>query len=79
MVSESDRPVAQLTRELGVPDNVLSRWVSRQRQAHAQGATSATLREKREELAALRRENLLLRQERNFSTRAAAFLARESQ
>ena len=79
MVSESDRPVAQLTRELGVPDNVLYRWVSRQRQAHAQGATPVTLREKREELATLRRENLLLRQERNFLTRAAAFLARESQ
>ena len=79
LVSESGRPVAQLARELGVPDNVLYRWVSRQRQAHAQGTTPATLREEREELATLKRENLLLRQERDFLKRAAAFFARESQ
>jgi transposase len=79
LVSESGRPVAQLARELDIPDNVLYRWVSRQRQAYAQGATPATLREEREELAALKRENLLLRQERDFLKRAAAFFARESQ
>ena len=78
LVSESGRPVAPLAREVGIPDNVLYRWVRRQRQAHAQGTTPATLREEREELAALTRENLLLRQERDFLKRAAAFFARES-
>ena len=79
LVRESGRPVAQLARELGIPDHVLYRWVSRQRQAHAQGTTPATLREEREEVATLKRENLLLRQERDFLKRAAAFFARESQ
>ena len=79
LVSESGRPVAQLARELGIPDNVLYRWVSGSRHAHAQGTTPATLREERKELAKLRRENLLLRQERDFLKRAAAFFARESQ
>ena len=78
LVSESRRPVAQIARELGIPDNVLYRWVSGQRHASAQGTTPATLREEREELATLKRENALLRQERDFSRRAAAFFARES-
>ena len=79
LVSESGRPVAQIARELGILDNVLYRWVSRQRHAHAQGTTPTTLREEREELAKLKRENVLLRQERDFLRRAAAFFARESQ
>ena len=78
LVSESGRPVAQLARELGIPDNGLYRWGRRPRQTHAQGTTPATLREEREALAALTRENLLLRQARDFSTRAAAGFARES-
>ena len=80
LLSESGRPVAQIARELGIPDNVPSRWViSRQRHAHAQGTTPATLRVERAELATLKRENLLLRQERDFLKRAAAFFAKESQ
>ena len=75
LVSEFGRPVAQIARELGIPDNVLYRWVSGQRHAHALGATPATLRD---ELATLKRENVLLRQERDFLRRAAAFFARES-
>ena len=78
LVSDSRRPVAQIARELGIPDNVLYRWVSEQRHAHAQGTTPATLREERDELATLKRENLLVRQERDFLQRAAAFFARES-
>jgi len=37
LVSESGRPVAQIARELGVPDHVRYRWMSGQRHAQAQG------------------------------------------
>jgi transposase len=78
LVSESGRPVAQIAREPGIPDKVLYHWVSGQRHAHAQGTTLATLREEREELATLNRENVRLRQEGDFLRRAAASFARES-
>ena len=78
LVRDSRRPVAQIARELGIPDNVLYRWVSGQRHAHTQGTIPAALREERDELATLKRENLLLRQERDVLTRAAACFARES-
>ena len=37
LVSESGRPVAQIARELSIPDHVRYRWVSGQRHAQAQG------------------------------------------
>jgi transposase len=79
LVSDSRRPVAQIARELGIPDNVRYRWVSGQRRAHPQGTTPATLRVELDDLATLTRENLLLRKERDCLTRAAACFARESQ
>jgi transposase len=66
LVSESGGPVAQIARDLGISDNVLYRWVSGQRHTRAQGTTPATLREEREELAMLKHENVLLRQEQDF-------------
>ena len=66
LVSDSRRPVAPIARELGIPENVRYRWVNGQRCAHAQGTSPATLRVERDDLATLKRENLLLRQERVF-------------
>ncbi|MBA2485611.1 MAG: transposase [Nitrospira sp.] len=35
LVREAARPVAQVARELGIPDNVLYRWTAQHRQAAA--------------------------------------------
>lgn len=78
LARESARPVAQVARELRIPDNVLYRWTAQHRQAAAHGTSPGAQRAERHELTTLRRENLILRQERDFLRRAAAFFAKES-
>ena len=75
---ESGRPVAQVARELGISDNVLYRWRTEQRQVESQGRTRQGARAEQDELTRLKRENEMLRKERDFSQRAAAFFARDS-
>ena len=79
LVQESVRPVAQVARDLGIPENVLYRWRAQSRQTTAHSTTRATPRTEAEELTRLKRELARVTQERDFLTRAAAFFARESQ
>ena len=78
LTRESGRPVAQVARELGISDNVLYRWRSEQQQVESQGHTRQSVRAGQDELTRLKRENEMLRKERDFLQRAAAFFARES-
>lgn len=78
LVRESDRPAAQVARDLGIADNVLYRWVAEHRQAEAHGTTRAAQRVEAEELARVKRELARVTQERDFLRRAAAFFAKES-
>ena len=78
LVRDSARPVAQVARDLGIADHLLSRWRAEQRQAESQGHTRESMRTEQEELVQLRRENVILKQERDFLKRAAAFFAQES-
>ncbi|MBL8076097.1 MAG: transposase [Nitrospira sp.] len=75
---DSARPVAQVTRDLGVADHLLYRWRVEQQQAEERGKTRQDLRAEEAELVRLRRENAVLKQERDFLKRAAAFFAKES-
>ena len=79
LTRESGRPVAQVARELGIGDTLLYRWRSEQRHVESQGQTRQSMRAGQDELARLTRENEMLKKERDFLTRAAAFFARESQ
>jgi len=71
------KSLAELSRDLGVADQTLRNWL---RQADLDegrrhdGLTSS----EREELAHLRRENRILRQEREILKKAAAYFARET-
>ena len=78
LVQDSARPVAQVARDLGIADHLLYRWRAEQQQAEHQGHIRQSLRAEQDELARLRRENAILKQERDFLTRAAAFFAKES-
>jgi transposase len=78
LVRESAHPVAQVARDLGIPDNVLYRWTSQHRQAEAHGTTRAAKRTEAAELTRVKRELARVTQERDFLKRAAAFFARES-
>ena len=79
LTRESGRPVAQVARELGIGDNLLYRWRSEQQQVESQGRTRQAVWAEQDELTRLTRENEILRKERDFLKRAAAFFARESQ
>ena len=71
--------VAEVARELGISDNVQYRWKAQQQQIESQGSTRQAMRTGQDELNRLKRENETLRKERDFSQRAAACFARESQ
>ena len=67
----------ELAKDLGVSDQTLRNWLrqaDRDRGRHHDGLTS----EEREELRRLRRENRVLREEREILKKAAAWLAKES-
>ena len=78
LVRDSARPVAQVARDLGIADHLLYRWRVEQSQVETQGHTRQTMRADKEELVRLRRENVTLKQERDFLKCAAAFFAKES-
>ena len=79
LVRESAHPMAQVARDLGMPENVLYRWRAQHRQAEVHGTTPAAQRAEAEELTRVKRELARVIQERDFLKRAAAFFARESQ
>ena len=79
LVQDSGKPLAQVARELGIAENLLYRWRGEERRAQGLGATRAVLKAEAEELVRLKRENALLKQERDFLKSAAAYFARERQ
>jgi transposase len=76
LVRSSGKPVATIAREMDLTETAVREWV-RQAEVDAgrrDGLTSA----EREELAALRKENRILREERDILKRCTAFFARET-
>ena len=69
---ESDRPLAQIARDLGVHKEALRTWV-RQAQADAEQLTSA----ERDELRRLRKENNELKRANEILKAASAYFAAE--
>ena len=68
---------AQVARELGIRDNLLTRW-KREAQAHGKAAFGGTGTPRDEELARLKRELARIKKERDFLREAAMFFAKES-
>ena len=71
----TDKSVAQLAKELDLTPSAVQRWVTQAEidAGNRQGLTTT----EREELAYLRRENRVLREERDILKRATAFFAKE--
>ena len=70
-----EKTIRQLAYEIGVSDQTLRNWVN---QAQIdRGERGGLTTEEREELRRLRKENKVLRQEREILKKAAAFFARE--
>jgi transposase len=73
--SEERYPVAKIARDLDVSAETLRKWVN-QAEIDA-GERDGLTTEERQELSRLRRENRILREEREILKKAAAFFARE--
>ena len=71
-----EKSIATIAHDLGVADQTLRNWVQ---QAEIETGTREGLTSgEREELRQLRRENRILKQERDILKKAAAFFAKES-
>ena len=68
---------AQVARELGIRDNLLTRW-KREAQSRGQVAFGGTGTPRDEELARLKRELARVKKERDFLREAATFFAKGS-
>ena len=76
LVLAEGQSVGRVARDLDLTETALREWVTRARADRTNGKTGLTTAE-REELARLRKENRILREEREILKKAAAFFASE--
>ena len=76
LVLNESKTVGAAARDLDLTETALRAWVNRARADRTHGKTGLTTAE-REELARLRKENRILREEREILKKAAAFFATE--
>jgi transposase len=76
LVARHGKSVREVSRELDLTETAVRRWVTQAKidRGERDGLTSA----EREELTRLRRENRVLREEREILKKAAAFFAKET-
>ena len=77
LVRTSGKPRSEIARELGLTSETLRLWV-KQADLDAGKRQDGLTTEEREELRRLRKENRILREEREILVKAAAFFARET-
>ena len=78
LVRESGRSPAAVAEELDLTPSAVRQWVKQAEIDEGHGPPGALTTAEREELTRLRRENRILRQEREVLKKAAAFFAREN-
>jgi len=72
----SDRTLAEIASDLGISKESLRRWTKQQ--DIDEGAREGLTSDEHEEIARLRKENRVLREERDILKRATAFFAKET-
>ncbi|MFA5890860.1 MAG: transposase [Actinomycetota bacterium] len=76
LCKQGDRSVGAVSRDLGLTETSVRKWVTQADidAGHRDGLTTA----ERKELAGLRKENRVLREERDILKRATVFFAKET-
>ena len=77
LVRTSGRTQREVVDDLGIGLSTLVRWIGRHRDRQSRDSVEAGQADVVAELRRLRRENEILRQERDVLKRATAFFARE--
>jgi transposase len=70
--------VAQVARDLDLTESNLHAWVKQSKVDQGKGPAGALTTEEKAELAQLRKENRILKEERDILKKAAAFFAKEN-
>ena len=78
LVHGGERSIPQIARDLGINEQTLRNWVKRAEIDAGRGAPGELTSDERAELTRLRRENHVLRQEREILKKAAAWFAKET-
>lgn len=78
LVVEEGHTVNQVARDLDLVASALGNWVKQAKADRGTGAVGAMTSSEKEELGRLRRENRILRMEREILKKAAAFFAKEN-
>src|SRR6201981_18600 len=76
LVRETGRPVAQVTRDLGINEGTLGNWVNADRRRRGDGTELGE--DKRVELGRLRKENAELAMERDVLKRSVALWVKDA-
>ena len=77
LVLTEGRLVAHVARDLDLAESVLHSWVRQAKVDRGKGPPGALTSEEREELSRLRKENRILKEEREILKKAAAFFAKD--
>jgi transposase len=78
LVLVEGRSVTQVAKDLDLTRSALDGWVQQAQADAGKGPVGALTSAEKEELARLRRENKVLRMEREILKKAAAFFAKEN-
>ena len=78
MVLDKGMMPKQVAEDLGINVSVIRSWVRQERIDRENGKSGELTTEERAELRRLRRENRVLREEREILKKAAAFFAKET-
>ena len=77
LVKQSDQPISEIAKNLGINDNILRRWVKEQSNLSTRSFPGhGNARD--EELAKLKKELSQVKKERDFLREAATYFAKES-
>jgi len=78
LVLEKGKNVSQVSKSLDLTPSSLGKWVEQARADQGRSKRGTLTTEEKEELARLRKENRVLRLEREILKKAAAFFAKEN-